>query len=458
MAENWRPPSRDEFREMEARNIPVVFPGILRQWPAFERWNPATGGVEHLKEIAGEPLVQAMVSTDGSTFFGDIRSHERVALPFREYLDMVLSPGEHNDHFYLAQVPICVKDSTEKPPLASLESEISLPEFLDEDAVSNINLWMSSTSSRSSIHYDPYHNVLGVVTGQKKVTLWPPDAAPYLYPKPLYGEASNHSEVNFVEPDYQKYPRFRDASKHSRVLVVDAGSAVFIPEGWFHQVDSAALTIAVNFWWASKQSCAFDTPMDAYYLRRILVSLLDAEKVNKQQLPMQFTYIVLQRSMLGWNPHVDVEIDLDDVQGAEDLTVNSLSPLETKQLHVILSCVAVAVNNGNCEDDPIASVFLNTSPRSLRRIFLTMVTTFPRSLEALVLHALSPVAAELLTKQFEEMDSIASEASQAEFYKRFYSVFDDSSVAMAALLDRKEAFASKALDSVMEKFLGCKLH
>ncbi|XP_024527654.1 jmjC domain-containing protein D isoform X3 [Selaginella moellendorffii] len=442
MAENWRPPSRDEFREMEARNIPVVFPGILRQWPAFERWNPATGGVEHLKEIVGEPLVQAMVSSDGSTFFGDIRSHERVALPFREYLDMVLSPGEHNDHFYLAQVPIRVKDSTEKPPLASLESEISLPEFLDEDAVSNINLWMSSTSSRSSIHYDPYHNVLGVVTGQKKVTLWPPDAAPYLYPKPLYGEASNHSEVNFVEPDYQKYPRFRDASKHSRVLVVDAGSAVFIPEGWFHQVDSAALTIAVNFWWASKQSCAFDSPMDAYYLRRILVSLLDAEK----------------RSMLGWNPHVDVEIDLDDVQGAEDLTVNSLSPLETKQLHVILSCVAVAVNNGNCEDDPIASVFLNTSPRSLRRIFLTMVTTFPRSLEALVLHALSPVAAELLTKQFEEMDSIASEASQAEFYKRFYSVFDDSSVAMAALLDRKEAFASKALDSVMEKFLGCKLH
>ncbi|EFJ38451.1 hypothetical protein SELMODRAFT_402380 [Selaginella moellendorffii] len=404
MEENWRPPSRDEFREMEARNIPEGFCG---NGPHL------SGGIQ--------PLAVSSI--------------------LREYLDMVLSPGEHNDHFYLAQVPIRVKDSTEKPPLASLESEISLPEFLDEDAVSNINLWMSSTSSRSSIHYDPYHNVLGVVT----VTLWPPDAAPYLYPKPLYGEASNHSEVNFVEPDYQKFPRFRDALKDSRVLVVDAGSAVFIPEGWFHQVDSAALTIAVNFWWASKQSCAFDTPMDAYYLRRILVSLLDAEKVNKQQFPMQFTYIVLQRSMLGWNPHVDVESDLDDVQGAEDLTVNSLSPLETKQLHVILSCVAVAVNNGNCEDDPIASVFLNTSPRSLRRIFLTMVTTFPRSLEALVLHALSPVAAELLTKQFEEMDSIASEASQAEFYKRFYSVLDDSSVAMTALLDRKEAFASKTV-------------
>ncbi|XP_024527933.1 uncharacterized protein LOC9631850 isoform X5 [Selaginella moellendorffii] len=413
MGENWRPPSRDEFREMAARNIPEGFCG---NGPHL------SGGIQPL--AVSNILRRTSSASNGEHrwFYGDIRSHERVALPFREYLDMVLSPGEHNDQFYLAQVPIRVKDSTEKPPLASLESEISVPEFLDEDAVSNINLWMSSTSSRSSIHYDPYRNVLGVVMGQKKVTLWPPDAAPYLYPKPLYGEASNHSEVNFVEPDYQKYPRFRDASKHSLVLVVDAGSAVFIPEAWFHQVDSAALTIAVNFWWASKQSYAFDTPMDSYYLRRILMSLLDAEK----------------RSMLGWNPHVDVE--------------------ETKQLHVILSCVAVAVNNGNCEDDPVANVFLNTSPRSLRRIFLTMVTTFPRSLEALVLHALSPVAAELLTKQFEEMDSIASEASQGEFYKHFYSVFDDSSVAMAALLDRKEAFASKALDSVMEKFLGYKLH
>ncbi|EFJ37933.1 hypothetical protein SELMODRAFT_402605 [Selaginella moellendorffii] len=49
-----------------------------------------------------------------------------VALPLREYLDIVLSPGEHNDHFYLAQVPIRVKGSTEKPQLASLESEISM--------------------------------------------------------------------------------------------------------------------------------------------------------------------------------------------------------------------------------------------------------------------------------------------------------------------------------------------
>jgi Cupin-like domain len=33
--------------------------------------------------------------------------------------------------------------------------------------------------------------------------------------------------------------------------VVQAGDAVFIPEGWWHQIDSTDISIAVNFWWQS---------------------------------------------------------------------------------------------------------------------------------------------------------------------------------------------------------------
>ena len=32
---------------------------------------------------------------------------------------------------------------------------------------------------------------------------------------------------------------------------MQAGDAVFIPEGWWHQIDSTDITIAVNFWWQS---------------------------------------------------------------------------------------------------------------------------------------------------------------------------------------------------------------
>ena len=50
--------------------------------------------------------------------------------------------------------------------------------------------------------------------------------------------------------------------------VCQAGDALLIPEGWWHQVDSDPATLAVNFWWASKPGCPLlPSP---YQLRRTL--------------------------------------------------------------------------------------------------------------------------------------------------------------------------------------------
>lgn len=63
----------------------------------------------------------------------------------------------------------------------------------------------------------------------------------------------------------------------SRKVTLHGGDALFIPEGWFHQVDSDCLTIAVNFWWQSEVMSGMSEHMDAYYLRRILKRLTDKE-------------------------------------------------------------------------------------------------------------------------------------------------------------------------------------
>ena len=64
---------------------------------------------------------------------------------------------------------------------------------------------------------------------------------------PIYGEASNHSSVALEEPDFSIHPRAEHSMKHSQKVILHAGDALFIPEGWFHQVDSNDPTIAVNF-------------------------------------------------------------------------------------------------------------------------------------------------------------------------------------------------------------------
>ncbi|WOK91771.1 F-box protein [Canna indica] len=79
------------------------------------------------------------------------------------------------------------------------------------------------------------------------------------------------------------------------------------------------------------------------------------------------------------------------------------------------------------------------------------------TLEALILHSLTPKGAEILTRKFEEMDQQINKEEQSEFYRLFYGVFDDQFAAMNAILDGKESFAFQAFKSVLDKYLGVHL-
>ncbi|KAG1368364.1 putative tRNA wybutosine-synthesizing protein 5 [Cocos nucifera] len=106
------------------------------------------------------------------------------------------------------------------------------------------------------------------------------------------------------------------------------------------------------------------------------------------------------------------------------------------------------------ENDPVANIFWAVEPLLLQRILLVMVHHFPRTLEALILHTLSPTAAEVLTRKFDEMDQLTTKEQQAEFYQIFYSIFDDPYAAMNSILNGKELFAFQAFRNVLDQYLG----
>ncbi|KAF1880632.1 hypothetical protein Lal_00011691 [Lupinus albus] len=76
--------------------------------------------------------------------------------------------------------------------------------------------------------------------------------------------------VALENPDYSTYPRAECSVDYAQKVILVAGDALFIPEGWFHQVDSDDLTIAINFWWRSNMMSSMLEHMDAYYVCRIL--------------------------------------------------------------------------------------------------------------------------------------------------------------------------------------------
>ncbi|KDP21397.1 hypothetical protein JCGZ_21868 [Jatropha curcas] len=507
--------------QIESKNIPAVFHGCIKEWEAFTKWNPANGGLDYLQERAGSSKVEAMLSRTAPVFYGDLRSHERVPLPFSTFINFCkqrlvnterhqpavseaeeqdpLLSGDAPEQIYLAQVPIMNIDDQEKVQLRTLREDIQMPTILETKELASINLWMNNAYARSSTHYDPHHNILCIVAGYKQVVLWPPSATPFLYPMPIYGEASNHSSVALENPDFSFYPRAECSMKYSQKVILHAGDALFIPEGWFHQVDSGDLTIAVNFWWRSNIMASMLNHMDAYYLRRMLRRLTDKEMDDALQKTSSSLGIekqkILKFNLLrnGEEDHNHSDLvqacEKKNLQGKDQqqrVNLHVSEPFARHALHELISLVHDRVNitgqnqsvqstsvddsavsmKGQhlkiadlfiLEDDPVAKIFWTLDPYTLQNVLLAMVHNFPRTLEALILHLLSPVGAEVLTRKFDEMDQQNTEEERNQFYQVFYATFDYQFAAMDAILNKKESFALQAFKNVLDKYLGVKI-
>ncbi|KAG4186766.1 hypothetical protein ERO13_A08G063900v2 [Gossypium hirsutum] len=511
-------PSAAQFAsQIESRNVPAVFVGCVKDWKAVSKWNPSNGGLGYLEERVGSFMVEAMLSQTAPVFYGDLRSHERVPLPFSTFIAFCKwhrqnvgnscsinsnSQGhqlEESDteqgcspfvdaapkQIYLAQIPIINAENEERVQLETLQEDIQLPAILEEKNLSSINLWMNIAQARSSAHYDPHHNLLCIITGRKQVVLWPPSASPMLYPMPIYGEASNHSSVALENPDFSIHPRAQCSMEYSQKVTLQAGDALFIPEGWFHQVDSDELTIAVNYWWRSSIMSSLADHMDAYHLRRILRRLTDRE----------MDQVLLKGSTPTWRQESNVDHSLDQAGQSKDLKrkeqeqhsllLHELRPCALQALHELVALVHDRVNasdqnqpvssdstNGlmcsktneqdktltteifHLEEDPVAKNLWILEPGIFKDIFVAMAHNFPRTLEALVLHLLSPVGAEVLTRKFDEIDQQNTEENRNKFYQIFYGVFDNQFAAMDAILNGKESFARQAFKNVLDKYVG----
>ncbi|KAL2323514.1 hypothetical protein Fmac_027893 [Flemingia macrophylla] len=565
-------PSAKDFESLiEAANVPAVFRGCTNDWKALFHWNPSNGGLDYLQARVGSCMVEAMISQSAPVFYGDLGSHQRVPLPFSNFvgfckkrmqvqgedqqcIDHCNASQTHDDtqhayldledvpeQIYLAQVSIMNSDCQENVQLATLREDIHMPQILEAKELSSINLWMNNAQARSSTHYDPHHNLLCIVSGCKQVVLWPPSASPSLYPMPIYGEASNHSAVTLENPDYSIYPRAECSMEFAQKVVLQAGDALFIPEGWFHQVDSDDLTIAINFWWRSNMMSSMLEHMDAYYLRRILRRLIDKEMDQLLfKLGMGTRMHVYKLPNNGQADHADDNygqllkgMDLKEKNLKERNPLLELEPAAVQVLHELVSLVhnSVSANqdqqslstslndyelvgNDKCErivnvdlkDDLVAKILWDVKPETLQDVFLAMAArarasvvrarataatvrelrgegegdnlvrlrrgkamtatddgdsdselNFPRTLEALVLHVLSPVGAEVLTRKFDEMDQLTLGEDRNRFYEVFYSAFDDQSAAMNSILKGKELFTQQAFKNVLDKFVGVNL-
>lgn len=152
-------------------------------------------------------------------------------------------------------------------------------------------IWIGNRTI-ASCHYDAPNNIACVAVGTRRFTMFPPDQVANLYPGPIELNPGGQviSLVDFTNPDFTRFPRFRDAQNAGYSAVLEAGDAIFVPSMWWHHVEGLSpFNTLVNYWWTTAPKY-IPSPMSSLY--HAIWSIRDRPAAEKEAWRQVFEYYV----------------------------------------------------------------------------------------------------------------------------------------------------------------------
>jgi hypothetical protein len=276
--------------ELLASDQPLVIRGLASDWPAVKRGLESTNGViDYLQGFDSGNMVTALYAppeADGRIFYNE----DMTAFNF-EYRRMALKEAVQQVRSHVDQ-PF--------PPslyIGSTNVDHWLPGFRNENdfpiqhLAPLVSIWIGN-QSRVSAHYDFPSNIACVVAGRRRVILFPPEQLTNLYVGPLEFTPAGQpiSLVDFCAPDYERFPKFREAVKTAQMSVLEPGDAIIVPSMWWHHMEALdAFNVLVNYWWRSSPSF-MGPPLSA--LQHALLRLRDLPQAQRKQWRELFDFYV----------------------------------------------------------------------------------------------------------------------------------------------------------------------
>jgi hypothetical protein len=252
-------------RDVLPHKQPAILRGLVRNWRAVREFlDSPVSLVRYLKSLDSGMVVDALMTppdADGQIAYNaamDGFNFHRNRLPLTEIAAQVLRYAQFPKPPAVAAQSALIRDS-----LPGFAAENPLPLF---DAAILPRIWLGNRITTPT-HVDEWNNVACAVAGRRRFTLFPPEQVANLYIGPLdfAPTGAAMSMVNLRNPDFARYPRFKDALAAAQTAELGPGDALFIPPLWWHHVESLEpFNVLVNYWWhdslgaAAEADSAFD--------------------------------------------------------------------------------------------------------------------------------------------------------------------------------------------------------
>ena len=270
---------------------PFVVRGLVSDWPLVQ------AGRRSFRE-AREYLVQHCRDTGFVVSVGDSKSDGRLFYNSDMGMNFRMMKAKLPEIF--AQID-AVEGRPDIPPvyLASIDvhqffnglHEANHVDLGDRQCVASI--WMG-TQTRIAAHNDFPDNLACVAVGRRRFTLFPREQFRNLYLGPVDNTPAGRavSMVDFHAPDFERFPRFREALNHAQTAELEAGDALFIPAMWWHHVEGLeAFNVLVNYWWRDTPRW-LGQPQDA--LNLAMMTIRDLPEDERQHWRDMFDYYIFQ--------------------------------------------------------------------------------------------------------------------------------------------------------------------
>ncbi len=262
-------------REVLGAYRPAVLRGLVKHWPAVQhgRKSPQAIAAYLSAQDSGRPVNAVMTRPEenGRIFYNaamDGFNFVRNQVPLSKVIEQVLRYGSFDKAPAVAAQSAVIAEC-----LPAFVADNPLPLF---DQVAPPRIWLGSAITTPA-HFDESNNIACVVAGQRRFTLFPPEQIGNLYIGPLDHAPTGTpiSMVSFAQPDFKRFPKFREALAHAFVADLEPGDAIFIPALWWHHVESLQrFNVLVNYWWKGVLQPGRTPPPSAFgCLMHTLVSL-----------------------------------------------------------------------------------------------------------------------------------------------------------------------------------------
>jgi hypothetical protein len=217
------------YRHHYGANRPAKLSGLIDHWPALTRWS-----LDHFAAVAGDSVVEAQVERERSPDYELAKDNHRRLVRFAELLDWLRKDEASNDIYLTAY-----NSGTNAAALSPLWDDMAPIGLLDTARERDGFFWLGPKGTLTPWHHDLTNNLLVQVMGRKRVRMAPPWAF----------ERMKNSRHCFSDWGNDALPAGPGDADTPPILetIIGPGEAIFLPVGWWHQVEALDLSASMSF-------------------------------------------------------------------------------------------------------------------------------------------------------------------------------------------------------------------